>query len=180
MGVKGARAGVRTSAGKRTQSLARRRETFLAHFAANCNVGQAARAAGVPLSTLYLWRRDEPGFAAEWADAQAAGYQMLEARLVAHALAGSQGETLDGVAEIAVEPVNVELALKLIDLRQRGATKRMGRPPSRPVTREDLAAELVKRLDMIDRRRRMAAARLAKTGGAAPKVIEHDSKRGAA
>ncbi len=162
-------------AGTQVESLARQRETFLAHFAVNCHVAGAAGAAGIKLTRLFGWRRTDPDFAAQWAEAQTAGYQMLEARLMAHALAGGNGERLEGVDGTPLDPINVELAMKLMSLRQ-SATGRNGLPkrPGRPLKRvsdEDTLKVLLDRLDLIERRRRDEAARLA--GTAAPRVIEH-------
>lgn len=159
MGSIGAQAGVRAGKRGRAASLQRRRETFLAHFAANCSVREAAAAAGVPVSTLYLWRKTEPDFAAEWAEALATGYEMLEARLVEHALAGEVRETLDGVEDMPVAPVNVTLALKLIELRRRAAPRRLeGRPLKVPAPGETLKV-LLARLDLIETRKRALAER---------------------
>lgn len=173
MGVRGAQAGVRADAGKRAVSLAKRREMFLEHFAVNCHVEAAAAAADIALPTLYQWRRREPAFATQWAEAMAAGYQMLEARLVAHALAGDSGERLEGVEGTPVAPVNVDVALKLIALRQRPGPKRIGRPPIKTVSSEDTLKVLLKRLDLIEKRKRDEAARLTDKSKPVPLVIEH-------
>lgn len=182
MGVKGARAGVRANAADRARSLAQRRETFLAHFAANCSVKDAAAVAGVPTDTLYLWRRTEAEFADAWRAALTAGYETLEARLLEHALAGGARDAdtmLDGVAGSRIEPLNIELALKLLAAHRAGKREqvRRGRPPVTPVTREAMMEELLRRLDVIERRKRdQAARRVAKGAGAGPaagRVIEH-------
>lgn len=174
MGVRGAQAGVQATEEMRDASLTERREAFLAHFAVNCHVEAAAAAANIALTTLYQWRRREPGFAAEWAEAMTAGYQMLEARLVAHALRGDGGAALEGIEGTPVAPVDVDVALKLIALRGRAAPKRMGRPPLKAVSSEDTLKVLLNRLDLIEKRKRDEAARQA--GNAPPPpplVIEH-------
>lgn len=141
------------------RSRARQREAFLSHFAANCNVTAAAAAAGVTPNTLYRWRRDEPDFAEAWAEALAMGYQMLEARLVAHALAGTPGEELDGVEDIAAAPIHVELALKLMSVQRHSAMKGFPGRPRKQVPREEMLKVLLARLDLIERRKRAAAER---------------------
>jgi hypothetical protein len=141
------------------RARAKARETFLSHFAANCNVAAAAAAAGVSAPALYRWRRDEPDFAAAWDEALEMGYQLLEARLVAHALDGDCGGALNGIAPIAAAPIEVELALKLMALHRQNAAKGVrGRPP-KPVPREDMMKVLLARIELIEQRRRAKAER---------------------
>lgn len=174
MGSIGAQAGVRTNKRGRAASLARRRMTFLSHFAANFNVREAAAAAGVPVTTLYLWRKTEPEFAEAWAEALTAGYQMLEARLLEHALAGGPSgaeAALDAVEGTSVAPVNVQLALKLMELHRRAAPRRRQGPPLKMPAPGETLKVLLARIDMIEKRRQLEAERLAAPRAVA--VIEH-------
>lgn len=155
------------------EALAGRRETFLSHFAANCNVTAAANAAGVPVSTLYRWRRDDADFAEEWGQALAMGYQLLEARLVAHALAGEQHGDVTGIAELNAAPVPVELALRLMGLQRHSKTRGFAGRPLKTMPREDMLKVLLARIEMIEQRKRIAAER------AAAKTIEHRPGAGA-
>ncbi len=153
----GKRRGVQATARVRRQSLGRRREAFLSHFAANCNVVAAAAAAAVPITTLYDWRREDADFAAAWNDALAMGYAMLEARLVAHALAGVRGETLESAGSGEVAPVSVDLALKLMGMHRHHAARRASPSTMKWAPREDVLKVLLDRLELIDKRRRAAA-----------------------
>jgi len=68
---------------RRNQFSRERKEAFLAHFAATCDVTASAAAAGVCESTVYEHRRSDPAFAAAWPDALEQGYARLEAEAVA-------------------------------------------------------------------------------------------------
>ncbi len=46
----------------------------------------AANAAGVGRSTAYLWRQEDPAFAAEWDDAVAVGIDRLETEVFRRAI----------------------------------------------------------------------------------------------
>ncbi|MET0372614.1 MAG: hypothetical protein ABW039_14720 [Sphingobium sp.] len=75
-----------------------RRRRFIEALVATCNVSEAARVAGRCLSSAYNKRRREPGFAREWEQALAIGYDELETALLRDALFGCEDEelTLDG------------------------------------------------------------------------------------
>lgn len=81
----------------------RKRQHFLEHLAATCNVRASARTAGINLSWTYQLRKREPAFAAAWKDAMADGYARLEEGLLAHALAS--------VAPIDFDPAAIDLKL---------------------------------------------------------------------
>ena len=50
---------------------------------------RAATAAGVGRSTAYLWRQEDPEFAAKWDEAVAEGIDRLESEAYRRAVAGS-------------------------------------------------------------------------------------------
>lgn len=56
----------------------RARETFLAVLAKQCNVSEAARAAGIGRRTAYTWREADPEFAAAWDEAEQEAVDKLE------------------------------------------------------------------------------------------------------
>ena len=72
---------------RRVRFTEERRNDFLAHFAATCDVTASAAAAGVCVSTVYEHRRTDGAFAALWDEALEAGYVRLEAEAVAMRLA---------------------------------------------------------------------------------------------
>lgn len=62
----------------KTIRTVRAREAFLAQIRLVPNVSAAARAAGISRSAAYLWRDDDPAFAAEWDDAVSEAVDQLE------------------------------------------------------------------------------------------------------
>lgn len=51
---------------------------FCAALAETCNVGLACRAVGISRQIAYVWRRNDPDFAAAWAEAMKVGLSALE------------------------------------------------------------------------------------------------------
>ncbi|MGB3754225.1 MAG: hypothetical protein WA954_10060 [Parerythrobacter sp.] len=60
------------------------RKPFIDNLAELSNVAAAARAAHIPVRTVYAERRNDPGFAKEWLAALAEGYDNLELELLGH------------------------------------------------------------------------------------------------
>jgi hypothetical protein len=86
------RQGAQVRAVRKDGWTAQRRKTFMETLAATCNVSEAARAAGMNLSSAYYQKRRDPGFAREWAQALSVGYAELEALLLRQALFGTEEE----------------------------------------------------------------------------------------
>lgn len=156
MGEAGARKGVRTTRVQRVRDLGQRRARFIDHLGIHCNVQAAAAAAGVRRDTVYRWRTTDAAFADAWADALAAGYEMLEMRLIAHALAGTGDADGDGGAEMP--PLDTDLAMKLLGMHRQARGKPGGREPMRFATREETDRVLLARLAAIEQRRAAAQA----------------------
>ena len=116
---------------------------FLDHLAASGDVAQAARAIGrAPLQAYALYRRDAR-FRADWQEAVAAGYQLLEIRLIGQALTGGS----DAPAPAA------QFALQLLQLQRGGAKPPRAKPPPRLPTPEETDAAILKKLAAIERRK---------------------------
>lgn len=63
---------------RRTSRTNRARETFLKVLAEQCNVSEAARAAGIGRRTAYDWREADPEFTAAWDEAEQEAVDKLE------------------------------------------------------------------------------------------------------
>lgn len=63
---------------RRTSRTDRAREKFIAVLAEQCNVSEAARAAGIGRTTAYEWRESDPTFAALWDEAEQVAADKLE------------------------------------------------------------------------------------------------------
>lgn len=139
------------------------RDTFFAHLAESCNVAASAAAIGVRPSQVQHRRRTNAEFAALWADAIEAGYQLLEMRMLGYVLAGG-GETIAPDDPHALGPVHWEGAIKLLTIhraRREGRGKPCG-PAPRVATREETDAAIMARLAALAARR----TRMLPAGGA--------------
>jgi hypothetical protein len=140
------------------------KETFLDHLASTCNVKDAAAAIGVAQCSVYFLRRRDSDFAAAWSKALALGYEMLETRLVGHALAGGAGAVGDrggdanagGNEDGERDGIDVSLALRLLNRHGRALSGRAGGGGPRPqtATRQETNAAILKRLRVMEAQQR--------------------------
>ena len=138
----------------RTRWSEAKREAFFNHIAATCHIKQAAEVAGVPVMSVYVQRRKDPEFAAQWEQALAAGYQVLETMVVGHVLEGSGGrEIRSGGMKI-----DIDLALRLLSHHRNAMTGKppRGGPRLQRSTAEETDAAILKKLEVFERR--LAAA----------------------
>jgi hypothetical protein len=92
-----------------TNTTAQRlRAAFLAELRRRGNVSDAARAATIDRTTAYLWRKNEPEFAAAWDEAIEAAIDSLEAEAwrraaegVEEPVIGRVGKDKDGIVRDA-------------------------------------------------------------------------------
>ena len=99
-----------------------RRERFLDHVAATCNVRAATEAVGLSQSSVYALRRRDPAFAAQWRMALLAGYDRLEEMLVSKAISVLEGVAVGDPDTVVCGAISVEQAIKLLD-RHRSIVK---------------------------------------------------------
>jgi len=94
-----ARKGKRTLAAARKPQLRKRVKrdwskdkaaAFLTVLAATCNVSEACRKGGVPMTVAYRRRKMDAAFRAGWIEAIAIGYHRLEALLLDRAFNGTE------------------------------------------------------------------------------------------
>lgn len=130
-----------------------KRQTFLDHVAACCNVKAAAEAAGVGVSTVYDARRRDPEFAGAFAEAIEAGYATLETLLVERAATG--GSYAPGETPVpGPETIDTMLALDLLRLNRRDkAPRSLGGAPPRRASEKALAEEILARIEAIEKKR---------------------------
>jgi len=128
-----------------------KRRGFLDHLAATCDVKASAAAIGVDPASVYYLRRRDAAFAAEWAEALLLGYQMLETRLVGHALAGRG--TAEAMPRDGLDPIDAHLALTLLAAHRNAlaGVPHKGGPRLKRATEEETNAALMKKLDAIEK-----------------------------
>ncbi len=93
----------------------KRKLKFLKNLSISSHVTASAKAAGVSLSTVYLWRNRDPEFQCRWAEALAAGYELLEIELLDRARNGSERHIFHAGERVAtVRHFNDGLGVKLL------------------------------------------------------------------
>jgi hypothetical protein len=92
---------------------------FLSVLAATCNVSEACRVSGVPMTVAYRQRKKDAAFRAGWVDAIAQGYSRLEMILLDRAFNGTEKivRRKDGSEERVLEYSN-QLGLQLLKMHR--------------------------------------------------------------
>lgn len=136
-----------------------RRETFLDHLAATCNVRLSTAAAGMQTSSAYALRRRDPEFAALWRAALLTGYDRLEEMLLQMALQPVNAVEAGDPEDIDMGAFDARLAIDLLGKHRAAAEGRTrGRGGAhRRASEEEVNAALTKRLDGLARRLRHRA-----------------------
>jgi len=100
---------------RRRQYVNRKKKKFLSELAASSHVSASAKAAKIPVSTVYYWRDTDPEFCAAWLKALAAGYEMLEMTLLEQAREGVDKNIYFGGKHVdTVKEFNHNMALKIL------------------------------------------------------------------
>lgn len=148
---------------------AARRAGFLDHLAATCNVTLSARAVGMSDASAHTVRRRDPAFAEQWTAALEAGYQHLEAKLLAYALGYGDAARTEDAADAAGNPAAADVPFDpaaamamLARFRAAGsdpAQRHYTRHKVKHVTIEQVRDSLEKKLAAFAKRRAAADAR---------------------
>lgn len=152
---------LQVQATRRIEWTPTRRKDFLDHLAATCNVVQSAAAVGLSDDAAYALRRRDPGFAVEWSAALAAGYELLEGKLLARALAQRDPAEIGGDPS-AIDTGPFDPAEARLLLQQARAAARTGgggggrRSPVKHATIEEVREALM--VKMVALRKRIAKA----------------------
>lgn len=99
---------------------------FLSHFAATCNVKDAAAKVGVAASTLYRHRSKDVAFRDAWAEAQDNAIAVLRAELVRRGLDLLRAATPDEASLAAIQGMDAKFLLNLVQIHERNAGKLPG------------------------------------------------------
>jgi hypothetical protein len=135
---------------KRDWSKAKAR-TFLEALADTCNVSEACRRTGVPMTVAYRRRKMDASFRAEWAEMIAVGYQRLEAMLLKRAFDGTEKviRRRDG-SEERVREYPDHIALKLLQMHRETALEADSEPPVEDV--DEIRKRIVQKLQRMKKR----------------------------
>jgi len=136
---------------------ASKQRRFLECLAEHCNVARAAREIGYSYAGVYLRRRNNPDFAALWEEAYAAGYDRLEAAVLARGLVMASGGGVED--ELAAQPMTIADALSILK-RQQGRVARAHTRNAPPAPDADAArAALIKLVLAVKRARERREAK---------------------
>jgi hypothetical protein len=126
-------------------------DRFLAVLGDSCNVSEACRRSGVPMTVAYRRRKMDAGFRAEWREMIAIGYQRLEAVLLERAFNGTTRVTTrrDGSEERMHEYPN-QLGLQLLKMHRETAMEADSEMPA--VDIDELRERIVNKLQRMKRR----------------------------
>jgi molybdenum-dependent DNA-binding transcriptional regulator ModE len=141
---------------------------FLAVLAETCNVSEACRRSGVPMTVAYRRRKMDAAFRAAWVEQIAIGYQRLEAVLLDRAFNGTEKVVTrkDGGEERVREYPN-HIALRLLQMHRETATE--AEAELAPEEIDEIRERLVKKLQRLKRRDEEQEARRAQLRGDAPR-----------
>lgn len=143
-------------------------EKFLGVLAETCNVSEACRRSGVPMTVAYRRRKMDAGFRARWDEAIAVAYRRLELVLLDRAFNGTEKVTIrrDGSEERMREYPN-HIALRLLQMHRDTAIEADSEQPAEDV--DEIRARLVRKLQRLKKRDEEQEAERARLRGDAPR-----------
>jgi hypothetical protein len=153
---------------------------FLSVLAETCNVSEACRRSGVPMTVAYRRRKMDAGFRAGWIEAIATAYQRLELVLLDRAFNGTEKviKRKDGSEERMLEYSN-QMGLTLLKMHRDTAIEANTELPPEDV--DEIRKRLVRKLQRLKKRDEEQEAGRAQLRGDAPRDDAHEERdRGAA
>ena len=134
----------------RDWSKAKARE-FLSALADTCNVSEACRVSGVPMTVAYRQRKADAAFRAGWLEAIGVAYQRLELVLLDRAFNGTEKvvKRRDGTEERMLEYSN-QLGLTLLKMHRDTAIE--AAPENEPDNIEEIRERLFNKLERLRKR----------------------------
>ncbi len=126
-------------------------KAFLGVLAETCNVSEACRTSGVPMTVAYRQRKLDAGFRASWIEAIGVGYQRLELELLQRAFNGVERMVRhkDG-SEGKVREISDGLGLKLLQMHRATAVEANNQLPPEDV--DEIRKRLVRKLQRLKKR----------------------------
>jgi hypothetical protein len=155
---------------------------FLGVLTETCNVSEACRKSGVPMTVAYRRRKMDAGFRASWNEAIAIGYQRLEAVLLDRAFNGTERVVTkkDGSEERMREYPN-QLGLMLLRMHRETAMEADSDLPEEDDNeiRERLVRKL-QRMKIRDAEQEQRETQRAELRGDAPRAEDAGHRNGGA
>jgi len=126
-------------------------KAFLGALAETCNVSEACRTSGVPMTVAYRQRKLDAGFRASWIEAVGTAYSRLELILLERAFSGVERiiRHKDG-SESRMREYSDALGLKLLQMHQATATEANSQVLPEDV--DEIRKRLVSKLQRLKKR----------------------------
>jgi hypothetical protein len=153
---------------------------FLSVLAETCNVSEALRQSGVPLTVAYRRRKMDAGFRAAWAEALGVAYARLEMMLLERAFNGTEKvvRRKDG-SEEKMRDYSNQLGLTLLKMHRDTVIEADDELPPDDIA--EIRARIVRKLQRLKKRDEEQEAGRAERPGAAPRAGDPEiGERGAA
>jgi hypothetical protein len=152
---------------------------FLTVLADTCNVSEACRRSGVPMTVAYRRRKMDAAFRAAWNEQIAIGYQRLEAVLLNRAFNGTEKVITrkDGSEERMLEYPN-QLGLTLLKMHRETAIEADSELPETDI--DEIRERLVRKLQRLKKRDEEQEAERARLRGDAPREGDSEKRDGGA
>lgn len=145
---------------------------FLGVLGETCNVSEACRRSGVPMTVVYRRRKMDAGFRAEWVETIGEAYRRLELVLLERAFNGSERVVTrrDGSEERMREYPNA-IALKLLQMHRDTAIE--ANAVHSPEDVDEIRERLVRKLQRLKKRNEEQEAERARIRSDAPRDGDH-------
>ena len=129
----------------------RKADRFLLVLAETCNVSEACRRSGLPMTVAYRRRKSDAAFRAAWIESIAIAYQRLEAVLLDRFFNGTEKVTIrrDGSEERMREYPN-QLGLQLLKMHRETAAEAESDMPEEDV--DEIRERIVRKLQRLKKR----------------------------
>lgn len=152
---------------------------FLCVVAETCNVSQACRETGVPMTVAYRRRKMDAAFRTAWIEAIGVAYQRLELILLDRAFNGTEKVITrkDGSEERMLEYPN-QLGLRLLQMHRETAIEANEEMPPEDV--DEIRERLVRKLQRLKRRDEEQEAGSPRLRDDAPRDGETEERNGGA
>ena len=125
--------------------------SFLGVLSETCNVSEACRRSGVPMTVAYRRRKMDAKFRSAWNEAISVAYSRLELLLLERAFNGTEKVTVrkDGSEERMREYPN-HIALRLLQMHRETALEADFEPPAEEIS--EIRERLVRKLQRMKKR----------------------------
>ena len=145
---------------------------FLTVLAETCNVSEACRRSGVPMTVAYRRRKMDAAFRADWAETIGGAYSRLELVLLERAFNGAEKVITrrDGSEERMTEYSN-QFGLQLLKMHRETAAEANSELPAEDV--DEIRERIVRKLQRLKKRNEEQEAERARLRGAGPRDGDH-------